>query len=88
MATSTDPTKVAPSLSSKFKLYKRRSSEVASLLAHVLPSSPLSVGMTPSLMTLDEGVLQTKLSNKLVTRKLEQWPTGEDPFTDCCSRAP
>ena len=48
------------------------------------PSSPVSVGMTPSNRTLELGLLQVTAMRSIVlkcTEVIEQFPTGKDPFT-------
>ena len=44
------------------------------------PSSPVSVGMTPSNRTLEEGSVQVDLTPVLLT--FEQCPVADDPLTD------
>ena len=51
---------------------------VSSWLAHMLSSSPVSVGMMPSNRTLEVGSRQVCVHTSL----LEQCPVAEDPFTD------
>ena len=54
---------------------------VSSCLAHMSPSSPVSVGMFPSYTTLEVGSWQVeKLPPRSVT--FEQSAVAEDPFTD------
>ena len=43
------------------------------------PSSPVSVGMTPSNRTLEVGSVQVDITPVLVT--LEQFPAADDPLT-------
>ena len=57
-------------------------STVNSSLAHMSPSSPVSVGVLPSNRTLVVGVRQTTLSPSGVTEIREQTPFGSEPFTD------
>ena len=45
------------------------------------PSSPVSVGMTPSNRTLEVGSVQNSVISSNV-RALEQRPRRDDPFTD------
>ena len=47
------------------------------------PSSPVSVGMTPSNRTLEEGSVQFEMPPVLLT--LEQFPVADDPLTDTVS---
>ena len=47
------------------------------------PSSPVSVGMTPSNRTLEMGFVQVDLTPVLVT--LEQCPVADDPLNDTVS---
>ena len=47
------------------------------------PSSPVSVGMTPSNRTLEVGSVQVDMTPVLVT--LEQCPVADDPLTDTVS---
>ena len=47
------------------------------------PSSPVSVGMTPSNRTLEVGSLQVDDNPVLLT--LEQCPVADDPLTDTAS---
>ena len=49
----------------------------------MLPSSPVSVGMTPSNRTLEVGSVQFVITPVLVT--LEQCPVADDPLTDTVS---
>ena len=44
------------------------------------PSSPVSVGMTPSNRTLEEGSVHNDMWLFLLT--LEQCPVADDPLTD------
>ena len=56
---------------------------VSSWLAHVSPSSPVSVGILPSNRTLEVGASHLDSWPRLVT--LEQFPVADDPFTDIVS---
>ena len=47
------------------------------------PSSPVSVGMTPSNRTLEVGSVQVDVPPSILT--LEQCPVADDPFTDTAS---
>ena len=47
------------------------------------PSSPVSVGMTPSNRTLEVGSVQVNVNSFLLT--LEQCPVADDPLTDTVS---
>ena len=55
---------------------------VSSGLAHMSPSSPVSVGMCPSNRTLETMSGQAIMPSPLRVG-CGQCPTGEDPFTDC-----
>ena len=56
---------------------------MSSRLAHVLPSSPVSVGMTPSNRTLEVGLLHVNVN--IFLRVSEQRPVADDPLTDTVS---
>ena len=57
---------------------------VSSWLAHMSPSSPVSVGMCPSSRTPEAGSWQINALSSLLVIS-EQFPVAEDPFTDCGS---
>ncbi len=50
-----------------------------SWLAQVSPSSPVSVGMFPSIRTLEVGVLQMDVVSRFIVTS-EQPPTADDPL--------
>ena len=49
------------------------------------PSSPVSVGMTPSNRTLEVGSVQVDIVPVLRILTLEQCPVADDPLTDTVS---
>ena len=54
---------------------------ISSSLAHISPSIPVSVGISPSIRTLDVGVAQEDVPLRFMVTS-EQFPTGEDPFAE------
>jgi hypothetical protein len=59
---------------------------VSSWLAHMFPSSPVSVGILPSNRTLVVGVLHLdRVPSPMPVVTSEHCPTADDPFTDTVS---